>query len=364
MLPHSTTQEKNSIKDSIILPSKSPHTTSTLVSMSATQRKTSSALDNVSASKSTSKAKGKPENRLINSGHAISSKCRALILAKEVKDEQEYKAVCTFRPAIYSSNAQSKYLDNGMREMMEDENVEYRFRPEIGAKSETYAKKYTSLNKDIVKRLTRKQTPKEDKNAVVSTARVDFEEFLQRQEMHDISKRQRLDCLAVVTERHSPRINIRSQKLAAKKGNPRERIFKPKKEAVLNETTNWFKPKINPNSISILEAISRIKTSRKPTSVQVDKPSTKQISKSNSKNKIPSRLQLNDLDSLITRINRNTTNKAIKGEQQKIRREIEEESECTHKPRLNPFPQYLKSQSNLNRTLCEKKEYKYGQRKE
>eukprot|EP00826_Nyctotherus_ovalis_P039153 TRINITY_DN3739_c0_g1_i18.p1 TRINITY_DN3739_c0_g1~~TRINITY_DN3739_c0_g1_i18.p1 ORF type:complete len:419 (-),score=102.05 TRINITY_DN3739_c0_g1_i18:13-1269(-) len=341
------------------------------------QRKVTSLLESTSMgnskkssidqSKSILSAQPHPETRLLNSGHVTDSKKRALILSKEFKDEQEYKRVCTFHPTIYSTTAQSKYLDTSVRETAVDENVEWSFRPGISANSETYAKKYTSLNGDIVKRLTSKQTPREETNKTVMTARrkANPKEFLERQEKHEISKRQRLDCLAIETERHSPKISLRSQKIAAKLGNPRARIYKPKKTAVLNETTNWFKPSINPNSVSILEEAGRTRALRKPTSLKAGATTNQSekhthIFKSDPKNKVPSRLQLrSNIGTLMTRIQGNLTTRQMKGEQQKLRREIEEETECTHKPRLNKFPNYLKTHSKLNKTLCEKKEYKY-----
>jgi hypothetical protein len=317
----------------------------------------------IDQSKSTLSTTSRPETRLINSGHVIDSKKLALILSKEMQEEQEYKRVCTFQPTIYSTTAQSKYLDVSVKESAMDENLEYSFRPGISPNSELYAKKYTSLNKDIVKRLTRNPTPKKELTVITHKPKVDPKEFLERQEMHEITKRQRLDCLALVTEEYSPKISFRSQMLAAKKGNPRTRIYKPKQQPVLNETTNWFKPNINPTSISILEKAKREKKpiSARARTTQAESEKSMQIFKSNSKNKVPSKLQLrNSIGTLMSRIKGNLTNRQQKSEQQKLRREIEEEAECTYKPRLNKFPQYLKTHSKLNKTLCEKKKYKYS----
>jgi len=330
---------------------------------------TSNKRQSIDQSKSILSTTSRPEVRLINSGHLIDSKKLALILSKEMQEEQEYKRVCTFHPTIYSTTAHSKYLDISVKQSKLDENLEYTFRPEITPNSELYAKKYMSLNKDIVKRLTRKPTPKKEETVITPKPKVNPREFLERQEMHEITKRQRLDCLSLETERYSPKISLRSQMLAAKKGSPRTRIHKPKQQPVLNETTNWFKPNINPNSISILEKASKTKREKKPISIRVERThigSEKSVKtfKSNPKNEVPSKLQLKDnIETLMTRIKGNLTSREQKSEQQKLKRKIEEEAKCTYKPRLNKFPQYLKNHSELNKTLCEKKEYKYSKRR-
>jgi len=289
----------------------------------------------------------KPEIRLISSRHIINSKRRALILSKELEDEQEYKKNYTFHPNIYSTNAQSKYLDISIKESVSNDNLECSFKPGISSNSKAYAKEYAFLN--IIERLTQKQIPEAIPNKSSMTVKIDPKEFLKRQIAHEIHRRQRLDYLATVTEKHSPEISIKSKMLAAKKGDAKERILKPKKDIEVNEMSDWFKPIINPNSVSILEESTRV--NKKATSVKAEKCI-------NSNDKVSSK-QYSRKGKLTTK----TTPQKSKGAQRKIRKEIEEESECTHKPKLNPFPKYLKDDSKLNTTAYEKKEYKYSKRK-
>jgi len=157
-----------------------------------------------------------------------------------------------------------------------------------------------------------------------------FEDFLERQRMHEYNVKQKMEYLANIVKDNAPKAKVK---------NLFESI-KPKKAKI--------KPRIRKNERKI---------TKKEETVVKDV-----LYKSKEYERVKSKLQLQkDLDTLMQRIQYRKEEKEKRCSQEKYIKSLEEIITCTHKPRLSPLPKYLRSSRNkspqvkFNTNKCSKK---------
>ena len=184
-----------------------------------------------------------------------------------------------------------------------------------------------------------------------------FKDFLNRQKLHELNKRQKLHYIANLKNRSSsPEINQRSREIAEKLGNFTSRMNhkSPCKAIVdrINEEMNTFRPILynNPRHIKKPITCARPKKEVKTKSI----PKSKEYSNTKSKLQI-----IKGIDSLLKRIKEENEMKQELYDKKNYIKRAEEEFECTHKPNKSPLPEYF---NNKRRKSPEEKQkiYKYS----
>eukprot|EP00826_Nyctotherus_ovalis_P062663 TRINITY_DN910_c0_g1_i4.p2 TRINITY_DN910_c0_g1~~TRINITY_DN910_c0_g1_i4.p2 ORF type:complete len:222 (-),score=41.92 TRINITY_DN910_c0_g1_i4:133-798(-) len=176
-----------------------------------------------------------------------------------------------------------------------------------------------------------------------------LEEFMQRQKLHVLRKKQRAEE-GEVERSHSPKINDKSREMASKLGDfdeRRELISLRRMRFKFPGVKEQFTPKIN----KLPKYFPKPATCAKPKEPVQTPTFSPSLNKSKEYGNIKSRLRLRDsIDTLLERIRQENKEKERVYNKVKCERNLNEELECTHKPRILPDPTYLKYMSTYLHT--------------
>ena len=285
-------------------------------------------------------------------------KRQLLILDKELKEDLEFTN-CTFKPQINSSKTQARYMIPVKKSPKEKIDEECTFKPAINAiKQGTKLNEY--LSKKPHERLTkRNRSPViNNKPPIPPKPTGNIEDFINRQQVCELYKKQKLDYLIEeANEKMSPKIGKKSEAIAAKLGDFESRMkllsLRKKQRSPRNEEeANWFRPKINTSYRGNKTYRRSPKTTTSPrnkptTTKETEKSFSSTMSKSKEYDNIGSKLQLkNNLDTLIKRIKCEQNAKERISSKAKELKNLEEELDCTYRPKLTSVPSYLKHRNS------------------
>jgi len=192
------------------------------------------------------------------------------------------------------------------------------------------------------------------KESDIINAKFSIEQFVARQKIHELKRKQNLECLSNnhPPRKFSPKINEKSEEIVSKMGDFFTRI-------------NRINLRRQPNSDS-REDIKAVRQGRispilngAGVSPKVIKETPKNqpalfpaLNKSKEYERVESKLQLRDnLDTLMLRIKYKKEQKEREYRQERCMRELEANIECTHKPKLCQSPKRSNTPRNINPEL-------------
>eukprot|EP00826_Nyctotherus_ovalis_P005152 TRINITY_DN11156_c0_g1_i2.p1 TRINITY_DN11156_c0_g1~~TRINITY_DN11156_c0_g1_i2.p1 ORF type:complete len:367 (+),score=131.00 TRINITY_DN11156_c0_g1_i2:293-1393(+) len=294
-------------------------------------------------------------NRLIEQGESACHKRRRLFLEREIAQDAECEKECTFNPAINSKTARSRYFETSQNKRPSLGNDEFTFRPAINSRTGSLLKKNSSYYSSVspFERLySRKNSKKALETVKVSTvprAKIDLKQFIQRQEVREKIKKEKLELSAKsVSVSTVSLMNKNSKKIAAKLGDfdMRMRTQQLKYETVETIGADWFRPKIN-TKINYTVTVPSVNKGKKLANTVVEQPP--KTAKSKQYSNVQSKLKLNtDINTLISRIRNDKELKERSSNQEKQVKRLEEELRCTYKPKISTLPNYLSRTANTS----------------